>query len=190
MCHPYLSNSYDALNLTHLDLLDGLAEIRVAIAYKVARGIIESRSFGQGQQCSSNNNGPRPQGGAPPAVGGSRGGVRRASNAQLGAYACLLHEFYVHRWDGCAPALNRRSSQKTGEGGLWKCHVFFQLRGQQRAPGASRMSKHCLKSDKLEPWQQVHGQPVILTDLNAESVELLPQIVEEWQVEEDAEMED
>lgn len=63
-------------------------------------------------------------------------------------------------------------------------------------PNILPMSKHHLKSDKLAAlkiayeWYKAHGKPVVLPDLAPENVELLPQIVEDWQVEEDVEMED
>ncbi|KAJ7920402.1 hypothetical protein B0H13DRAFT_1867617 [Mycena leptocephala] len=69
----------------------------------------------------------------------------------------------------------------------------YRARG---VPDILKISNYRLKADKLQAlkkafeWYQVHKASLPVPVLGPESIELIPEIVEEWVVEEDIEMED
>ncbi|KAJ7829469.1 hypothetical protein B0H13DRAFT_1655732, partial [Mycena leptocephala] len=69
----------------------------------------------------------------------------------------------------------------------------YRARG---VPDILKISNYRLKADKLQAlkkafeWYQVHKASLPIPVLGPESIELIPEIVEEWVVEEDIEMED
>ncbi|KAJ6530969.1 hypothetical protein DFH09DRAFT_1093365 [Mycena vulgaris] len=69
----------------------------------------------------------------------------------------------------------------------------YRARG---VPNIAKISHYRLKADKLAAlkqaydWYGIRGQPSIVPELLADSIQLVPQVVDDWEAEEENEMEE